>query len=73
MEGSDAAEALGFGDDVQCHGGLAAGFRTVDFDDSAPGEPAYAEREVEERQPVGITLTGTSTSRLPRRMIEPLP
>ena len=26
-----------------------------------------------EIEPVGITLTGTSTSRLPRRMIEPLP
>ncbi len=46
-EGGDAAELLGFGDDVQGHGGLAAGFRAVDFDDAAARESADAQREVQ--------------------------
>jgi hypothetical protein len=35
-----------------------------------PPTPSAASIEID---PVGITLTGTSTSRLPKRMIEPLP
>jgi hypothetical protein len=41
-ECGDAAQALGFGDYVQGHGGLTAGFRAVDFDHAAAGESAYA-------------------------------
>jgi len=37
------------------------------------GNPPTPRARSSERHPVGITLTGTSTSRLPRRMIEPLP
>src|SRR5215831_18780785 len=37
------------------------------------GEPPTPRAASSDRQPLGITLTGTSTSRLPSRMIEPLP
>src|SRR6266446_482083 len=42
-----AAQLLRFGDDVQRHGGLTAGFRAVDFDDAAAREAAHAEGGVE--------------------------
>ena len=33
-----SAEFLRFGDDVQGHGGLAARFRAIDFNDAAAGQ-----------------------------------
>src|SRR5580704_11435263 len=37
------------------------------------GKPPTPRAASIEMEPVGITFTGTSTSRFPRRMIEPLP
>src|SRR5215467_1089753 len=37
------------------------------------GKPPTPSAASSDRHPLGITLTGTSTSRLPSRMIEPLP
>jgi hypothetical protein len=45
--GADAAELLGFGDDVLAEGGLAGGFGAVDFDDTAARHAAHAQRDVE--------------------------
>jgi len=71
-EGGHATTALGLGDDVKRQRCLARGFRTVDLDDPAAGMPPTPRAASSERDPVG--MAGTSTfSRLPRRMIEPLP
>ena len=42
-EGRRAAELLRFGDDVQRHGGLTAGFRAVNFDHAAARKTAYTQ------------------------------
>ena len=46
-EGGDAALALGVGDGVQRHGGLTGGFRTVDFHDTAAGQAANSQGDVQ--------------------------
>ncbi len=46
-EGGDAAQLLRFGDDVQGHGGLTAGFRAVDFDDAAARKSADAQSQIQ--------------------------
>jgi hypothetical protein len=45
-EGSEAACLLGFGDDVQSEGGLAARFGAEDLDDAAPRDAADAQGQV---------------------------
>jgi len=67
-----AAEFLSFGDDLQGERSLTARFRAVDFDDAAAGKPPTPRAASIERQPLGMTLTGTSTSLLPSRMIRAL-
>ena len=46
-EGTGAALALGFGDDVERQRGLARALRSVDLDDAAAWQAADAERDVE--------------------------
>ena len=50
-EGGSAAVLLGFGDDVQGERRFTARFRPVDLDDTAAGEAADAEREIEGDRP----------------------
>ena len=52
-EGDDAAERLGLGDDLQRQRCLAAGLRTVDFDDTAPGDAADAQSCIERERAGG--------------------
>ena len=46
-KGGETAGFLSFGNDAETEGGLAGGFRAVDFDDAALGETADAEGEVD--------------------------
>ena len=53
-----AAEFLGFSDDLQGQGGLAAGFRAVDFDDAAAGETADSESGINREAAAGDDVHG---------------
>src|SRR5690606_20832695 len=55
-EGAGAAQLLHFGDDLQGERGLARGFGTVDFDDAAARQAAYAQRDVQPQRPGGHDL-----------------
>src|SRR5258708_1911953 len=57
-EGGLAAELLRFGDDVKSHGGLAAGFRAVDFDHAAAGEATNTQSGVNGETPAGNYTDG---------------
>src|SRR5437762_4253803 len=48
-----AAELLRFGDHVQRHGRLAAGFRAVNLDNAPAGEAADAQRRVNREASAG--------------------
>ncbi|MCY1299177.1 hypothetical protein D9M70_486960 [compost metagenome] len=57
-EGASGALLLGFGDDRQGQGGLARGFRTVDFDDTAFRQAADAEGNVQAERAGGNGRNG---------------
>jgi len=71
-ERADAALGLRAGNRMQCDSGLAGGFRTVDFDDTALGKSTDAEATSNAMEPVGIDSMGARPSS-PNRMTEPLP
>ena len=48
-ENGGAAALLGFGHHMQGHGGLTAGFRPVDLDDSAAGQAADAQCHIQRK------------------------
>ncbi len=45
-ESADAAELLGFGDDMLTDGGLAGGLGAIDFDDAAARQSAHAQSDI---------------------------
>ena len=55
-EGGDTAELLHFGNDLQTERGLARGFRTVDFDNTATRQTTNAERDVQTERSGGHHL-----------------
>jgi len=69
-----AAELLRFGDNLQREGGLTSRFRTINLNDASARKAADAKRGVN-RKASGRDppFTGTRTSLLPSRMMEPLP
>jgi hypothetical protein len=58
-EGGRAAQLLHFGNNLQGEGGLAGGFRTIDFDHSAARQAAYAKRNI---QPQGTSRDGLNVA-----------
>src|SRR3712207_5361779 len=71
-EGGEAADPLGLGDDVQGEGRLAAGLGAEDLDDTAPRDPADAERQVkgqgarrDRSDPLGLLVAHAHYGALP--------
>ena len=71
--GGDAALLLGLGHHVQRQGGLARGFRAVDFDHAAARQAADAERDVEAQRAGRNGIDLRHRLILAQRMTEPLP
>jgi hypothetical protein len=72
-ESSLPARLLRLGDDMESECGLARGLGTVDLNDPAARNTAYAEGYVKAKGARGYGRNAGGTSSLPSRMMEPLP